>query len=344
MNPLRPICLAVLACTLGMLAAPVSAQALRERLRERIEQRRSERAAPEAPASGRSVTSKGALQEFSVTFRGQSRNVLVYVPSAHQGVASLPLVVALHGGGGHAAYMSDDERYGLSRMAESAGFLVAYPNGYSKLPGGKFATWNAGGCCGDARDRNIDDVGFLREVVATVKARFHVDARRVFAIGMSNGGMMSYRLACEASDVFRAVGSVAGTDAVPDCHPTQPVAVLHIHAKNDDHVLFDGGAGQGAFRDPSKVMTFPSVPETVSRWVRRGQCSPTPKRVLQVAGAYCERYDGCAGHSAVQLCVTQDGGHSWPGADKTRHGKASPSQALSANDVLWDFFSHLDPR
>jgi polyhydroxybutyrate depolymerase len=150
--------------------------------------------------------------------------------------------------------------------------------------------------------------------------------------------MLSHRLACEAADVFRAVASVAGTDATTRCVPSRPISVLHIHARDDDHVLFDGGAGAGAFRDESKVMSFVSVPETISRWVKRDHCAAPPQRTLDKAGAYCESHSGCAGGTQVQLCVTETGGHSWPGAASVRRGKEAASQALDANDVIWRFF------
>jgi len=235
--------------------------------------------------------------------------------------------------------MADEARYGLVGKAERAGFVVVFPNGYSRFPGGKFATWNAGGCCGNARDRGIDDVGFVRALVARVQSQLSIDGARIFATGMSNGGMLAHRLACEAPDVFRAVASVAGTDATSRCAPSRPVSVLHIHARNDTHVLFTGGAGEDAFRDASKVMDFVSVPETVARWVKRNQCAPAPRRLLDRPGAYCEAYSGCAGGVSVQLCVTEGGGHSWPGAKTVRRGKEAASAALDANDAIWDFFT-----
>jgi polyhydroxybutyrate depolymerase len=240
--------------------------------------------------------------------------------------------------------MADDTRYGLQRQADKSGFIVAFPNGASKLPGGQFATWNAGACCGYARDQGSDDVGFAREVVSAIEARYAVDRSRVFATGMSNGGMLAHRLACEAPDVFRAVASVAGTDSTVNCNPSRPVSVLHIHARDDDHVLFDGGAGAGAFRDPSTVMQFVSVPETIARWVQRDQCSPTPNRVTQVPGAYCDAYKNCADGAQVQVCVTDTGGHSWPGADRVRPGKEDASTALDASATIWRFFESQPPR
>lgn len=267
---------------------------------------------------------------------GLRRQYLVHLPQGYNPAQRVPVLVALHGGGGNMRLQADDGRYGLISKSDSTGFMAVFPNGYSAWPGGRLATWNAGACCGLARDKAVDDVAFVRAVVADVQRRYSVDAQRVYATGMSNGGMLAHRLACEAADVFAGIAAVAGTDNTLACVPTRAIPVLHIHARDDDHVLFNGGAGPNAFRDQSKVTSFTSVPETLSRWVRRNACAPTPERVLEHPGAWCERYSGCQGGAAVQLCVTEHGGHSWPGV--VRQGKQAASQALSANDVMWDFF------
>lgn len=317
----------ILAST-AVIAQDADRPSLRERLRERIEQRR----APAADASAAGTT------EYSLRHGGLTRKYLLHIPAHRDPGKPLPLVIAFHGGGGHAEYMADDARYGWVGKADKEGFAVALPNGYSKLPGGRFATWNAGQCCGDARDRNIDDVGFVRALVADVGRKLAIDPSRIFATGMSNGGMLSHRLACDAADLVRAVASVAGTDATMDCKPSRPVSVLHIHARDDTHVLFNGGAGKDAFRDSSKVFDFISVPDTLARWAGRNHCKPTPRRILDTPGAYCEAYAGCEGGAKLQLCVTEEGGHSWPGAERVRRGKAPASQAIDATDVIWAFF------
>jgi poly(3-hydroxybutyrate) depolymerase len=182
--------------------------------------------------------------------------------------------------------MQADTNYNIVGKADSAGFIAVFPNGYSRLPSGKLATWNAGNC-------------------------------------------------------FRAIAPVAGTDGTLTCTPARPISVLHIHAKNDTHVLFNGGAGDDAFKDKSKVADFVSVPQTIARWSQRNRCTAPPKRVLEVPGVYCDAYTQCADGVQVQLCVTDTGGHSWPGVDKVRAGKQAASQALSANDVMWDFFMRV---
>lgn len=287
------------------------------------------------------VPAQQAGQTLSLTLSG--RRVLLHVPRTYQPGQPMPLVLALHGGGGNSDFMADDRRYGLISHSEQAAYLLALPNGVGVF-GDKLATWNAGRCCGKARDQASEDVAFLRGVVAWVQQHYTVAPGRVYAVGMSNGGMMAYRLACEAADVFAGVASVAGTDNTQSCQPSRPLAVLHIHARDDDHVLFEGGAGPGAFRDDSKVTDFTSVPATISRWQRYNQCRPVPQRSLDVPGAYCERYTGCAAGAALQLCVTASGGHGWPGGGQVRPGKAGPSQALDANAVFWAFFSQLPPR
>ena len=150
---------------------------------------------------------------------------------------------------------------------------------------------------------------------------------------MSNGGMMSYRLACDAADVFRAVAAVAGTDGTPSCRPSRPVPVLHIHARDDDHVPFGGGTGPASVGRASYV----SVPATVDRWAGLNRCTGPVQRVLERPGVVCEARTGCAAGAEVRLCVTDTGGHSWPGGRKARGGPGT--DALDATAEIWAFFA-----
>ncbi|MDZ7628853.1 MAG: prolyl oligopeptidase family serine peptidase [Parvularculaceae bacterium] len=308
--------------------------AARETLRERIAERRAEQ------TGGDRLEGPGDY-EFTLTHDGLRRRYLVHVPASYDPAARNAVVVGLHGGGGHAAHFAKDENYGVISAAEKYGFIAVMPNGFSGNRRGLFATWNAGACCGEARDRNVDDVGFIAAVIEQVKQQAVVDEARVYAMGMSNGGLMAYRLACERPDLVRGIMAVAGTDNTLACYPSRPTPVLHIHARNDTHVLYDGGAGEDAFRDSSKVTEFVSVPATVDKWIALNNAESASRRVLTVDGAACDRHDAGKGGAPVQLCVTENGGHSWPGAQKGRKGKEPPSQAINANDVMWAFFSSL---
>lgn len=315
----------------------------RERIKEKIAQKLEDKPAPEINASiDRPVTKPGDYT-FAISHDGLTRMYKVHVPPGYDGSRPAPLLFAFHGGGGDMEYMAREEVYGLVSKSDKEGFIVVFPNGYSKFKSGMLATWNAGTCCGDARDRKIDDTGFVRNMVSHITRQMNIDRGKIFATGMSNGGLMSYRLACEMPDVFRAIAPVAGTDNTLACHPSRPVSVLHIHAMDDDHVLFNGGAGPNAFKDMSKVTQFRSVPESIARWIKFNNCNPVARRVLETEGAYCDLYEPCEQGAQVKLCVTETGGHSWPGGSKPGgvKKKGPTSKAISANDEMWEFFQSL---
>ena len=270
---------------------------------------------------------------FSFAHDGITREYLVHVPKTYRG-SPAPMLVALHGGGGNADFQADDSKYGLISKSEQAGFVAVFPSGYSRFHSGALATWNAGMCCGAAQKNNVDDVGFIREVIRRVERQASIDPKRIFATGMSNGAMMSWRLACEAPEI-RAIAPVEGTDNTRSCKPTRPVAVIQFHAADDPNVPFDGGVGKG----PSQT-DYVSVPATQAKWIAIDRAAPTARRVLTVPGAHCDLHPAGREGAPVELCVTDAGGHSWPGGG-TQQGRKQPSTAISANDLMWGFFTSL---
>jgi polyhydroxybutyrate depolymerase len=282
---------------------------------------------------------KPGFHDLTFSTPAGNRSFYLYVPTAYRSDKANPLVMFFHGGGGN---KEQAKVYGLQDKADEAGFLLVLANGASAFSGGQLATWNAGECCGYARDTNSDDVSYAKMAIAEVQKRARVDQNRIYATGMSNGGMMSYRLACEESDTFAAIAAVAGTDNTITCAPTEDVSILHIHALDDDHVLYEGGIGGGAFEDDTKITDFTSVPETIQSWLSHNALYDAPVRTFETdenGGAYCDSYQNqsrFAKKTEVKLCTTKTGGHSWPGSESYRD--KTPSQAISANDVIWDFF------
>ncbi len=218
---------------------------------------------------------------------GRERSYRLHIPPGLVPSAPSALVVGLHGGGGNGANLQ--AKVGLDAIADREGFLVAYPDGSGRLDD-YLLTWNAGNCCGYALDEQVDDTAFLRAMVADIARTYSIDPRRVYATGMSNGGMMSYRLACEAADLFAAVAPVAGALNLELCEPSEPVSVLAIHGTADQHVLFEGGAP--AVTVDSHPRIDQSVHYAMTYWAARNGCSLEPRR-SQAGAVVHEVYTGC---------------------------------------------------
>lgn len=297
--------------------------------------------APAAPSGGglqpTSTPRAGGTIEGTLDPTGQRRTYRLYVPAVID-PAGPALVVALHGGGGNADQLERTIR--LNRIAEREGFLVVYPDGSGRLDE-ILLTWNAGNCCGYALDQQVDDVAVLRALVDELDLAYSIDRQRVYSTGMSNGGMMAYRLACEAADLFAAVAPVAGALNLEACDPSEPVSVLAIHGTADQHVLYEGGAPiVQVDRHPRQDR---SVQDALTFWAGVNGCNLQPM-VVQSGSVSHETYLGCDPGRAVELLAIQGGGHAWPGAVKFTPRGDEPSMALDASEALWAFFeAHPKP-
>lgn len=200
---------------------------------------------------------------------GGERPVTVVVPSSYEG-APTPLVVLLHGYGASATLQ--DIYFGLSGLAESRGFLLALPDGTLDTSGRRF--WNAGDACCDFGEVEVDDVGYLTSVLDELEAAYAVDPKRVFFIGHSNGGFMSFRMACDLAGRVAAVASLAGAMPLDPsaCAPSEPVSVLQVHGTADETVPYEGGELDVA----GLVATIPSAEESVLAWTVHDSCEASP--------------------------------------------------------------------
>lgn len=300
------------------------------------------------------------VHEVRVVHEGRLRSARVFVPArgASPGPQpgqenGFPLVLAFHGGGGRASSFAASN--GLEAVAEREGFVVVHPDGTG--PAG-LHTWNAGAfCCGSARDENVDDVGFVRALVAELAARFAMaqiplDLKRIYATGHSNGAMITYRIAEETGTrLLAAIVPVAGARAPDAADALEAIPLLHIHSIDDPRALYHGGTGP-PFPLTNHRVDHPAVPATLAAWRSANGCdagegeqvalrvgrAPLPSGGEQRAELV--RWAGCASGAPVYHWRLEGVGHGWPGHElrRLRQEVTGPSTTLiDAADEIWDF-------
>jgi len=274
-----------------------------------------------AALSGQS-TITGTLQSGGLT-----REYLLYIPAAYTGNVAVPLVFNLHG---YTSNNLEQMFYGDFRpIADTANFLIVHPNGTLDGQGNRF--WNT-----FLGNSNVDDVGFIRDLLNALQANYNIDANRVYSTGMSNGGFMSYSLACELNDRIAAIASVTGSmiqSKLNACDLVRPVPVMEIHGTADNTVPYNG----------SPISTFVAIPTLVTKWADFNHCNPTPS-ITQVPninttdGCTAERqlYTGGDLGSTVEHYKVNSGAHTWPGA---AFNIGVTNQDFNASKEIWRFFS-----
>ena len=265
----------------------------------------------------------------SITHDGIQRDYILYIPELYDGSTAVPLVLNFHGYGSNAAQQMF---YGDFRdIADTEGFLLVHPEG-TTLIGNQF--WNVGF---PGLSSTIDDVGFTEALIDELATLYTIDLDRVYATGMSNGGFMSFLLACQLSEKIAAVASVTGSmtqDTFDDCNAQLPTPVLQIHGTEDDVVSYN-----------ENNLSLP-IPDVISYWVDHNNCETTPTTTtlpdLDVSdGSTIEHSvyeDGDNGITTEHMKVI-GGGHTWPGSVINTAGT---NQDIDASMEIWLFFSRFD--
>ena len=277
------------------------------------------------------VFSSSAQQTInaSITHDGIQRDYILYIPELYDGSTAVPLVLNFHGYGSNAAQQMF---YGDFRdIADTEGFLLVHPEG-TTLIGNQF--WNVGF---PGLSSTIDDVGFTEALIDELATLYTIDLDRVYATGMSNGGFMSFLLACQLSEKIAAVASVTGSmtqDTFDDCNAQLPTPVLQIHGTEDDVVLYN-----------ENNLSLP-IPDVISYWVDHNNCETTPTTTtlpdVDVSDGSTIEYsvyeDGDNGITTEHMKVI-GGGHTWPGSVLN---SAGTNQDIDASMEIWLFFSRYD--
>jgi polyhydroxybutyrate depolymerase len=266
--------------------------------------------------SGGHAPVPGGTSVHTIAFGGLDRTYRLHKPPGL--TAAAPLVVMLHGATGTGSQAENS--YGWDQLADSAKFVVAYPDGIGR-------SWNGHGCCAKAMRENIDDVGFITAMVGQIGADQPIDKSRIYATGISNGGIMSYALACNTS-IFAAIGPDSATMVDP-CPAPRPTSVIHIHGTADQLVPYNGGNDHTAVNGPP-------VPDTNAFWRKVDQCGP-PK--VTANAPVTTSTAACADQRSVELITIDGGKHQWPGGSTFLERRDPTSDALNATETIWQFFA-----
>ncbi|MEW6689777.1 MAG: PHB depolymerase family esterase [Pseudomonadota bacterium] len=269
------------------------------------------------------------------------RHYIVHVPPRLE--AKPAVVLNFHGGGAHARVQQEYVR--MDALADRERFLVVYPDGTGPLRG-RFLAWNGGTCCGVAAGTQVDDVAFVRALLDDLSGRIAYDPERVYATGLSNGAMMSYRLAAELSDRVAAIAPVAGSMVVVDFAPRRPVPVMHIHSVDDRRALYGGGLGAPYPLANTRVL-HPPVEEKLGEWARANGCGPEPEATERRewrsrSGTHtATRYAYPRCRAETVLWKLTGAGHVWPGGvlDYLTWLLGPGTRVIDANEEIWRFFS-----
>lgn len=271
----------------------------------------------------------------TLVHNGKTRSYRLIIPARQQPSVKYPLVINLHGGGGNGRFA--EKMTGMTKKAEREGFMVLYPDGTGRF-GNMLLTWNAGNCCGYALDNKSDDIGFIRALIMKIIEKHQADPGRIYVTGLSNGGMMSYALACGLSDMIAAIAPVSGAQNWEPCVPKGPVSVLIFHGTADQHVLYEGGRPKKSIdRRHKRVDT--SVKDSALFWIRNNGCVVTPLKE-EKGNIIIESYRGGKGGSEVIIYTIKDGGHAWPGGERGSRFGDDPTKEISATDIIWEFFKN----
>jgi polyhydroxybutyrate depolymerase len=284
-----------------------------------------------------------ATQHVKIRVDGLERRYRLHVPAVHDSPA--PLILAFHGGGNTPKQM--EKMTGLSALADREGFIVAYPEGVKDF-------WNDGRGTMRSAKSGVDDVAFTRAVIEDIQRRATIDTSRIYATGISNGGILTNRLGCAMADTFAAIGPVVATlasNVAQQCRPSEPIGVIGIISVDDPRIPFAGGETGGSTHEGVGGQVEGGR-ATEELWAKVDGCnlSPAvvaiPARVDDGTSVAKRAYSECKNGTAVVWYEISGGGHRWPpyhphsarAAKKITATFGKSSQNIDATAVLWEFF------
>ena len=267
-----------------------------------------------------SNTTRTGMQKCDLKHDSLDRYYFIYRPANLNTDISVPVLFALHGYGSSALSHLTYTNY--FSLADANNFIVIYPQGTTTDT--LSSHWNVGGWTSKSTRKDIE---FIDTVIDLIKDKIQIDQTRIYSSGMSNGGYMSYSLACNLGNKIAAIASVTGSmtpDNFDNCSPSNPISVLQIHGLQDLVVPYIGSSG-------SK-----SIPDVIDFWVNHNACNTEPNRLIKYSNLALVNYDtyeNCLNNTNVKLILHPEMGHTWPFIN---------TYNISASDEVWNFVSKYD--
>lgn len=283
----------------------------------------------------------GSTQEQKMEVNGVERTYIIHFPNPMPAKITngLPVVIALHGGGGSGEQIAKATRF--NDKADKEGFIVVYPNGSGRRED-KLLTWNAGKCCAYAMRQNINDIAFIDALIDKLVKFQNADPQRIYITGMSNGAMMAHRLGAALAPKVAAIGVVAGTIFKDQPIPVAPISVMMIHGLADDSVLFNGGPSKRPMVRAAIDGEGLPVRSAYDFWRKHNGCA-VDENVYAKGNITTYTTKPCKDNTTIILQTIKNGGHNWPGSPKaavySEFDDGSSYIGHDATDVLWNFFA-----
>lgn len=276
----------------------------------------------------------------SIVVDGRTRTYLLHVPNGYTYTSSnpYPFIAVFHGGGGSGEKIAGQTDF--TAKADREGFIAVFPDGIEH-------NWNDGRDTTDAYKQGADDIKFVRTLIEHLNTKLSIDQNRIYATGVSNGGIFAQRLGCEMADVFAAIGPVVGpiaTKLVPRCNPSRSISVVGIQGTADPAIPINGGE-QGGFGGLGDGGFVESADATMRLWAEKNGCSNTPtiselpQKVNDGTNVKKYSYTPCRNGTEIYYYIVEGMGHGWPPKRPQAPRLAGPtSQNINATDVIWEFF------
>ena len=262
------------------------------------------------------------VYDISMQVDTLDRKFKLIIPSQYDHTSPRPLLICLHGGNLSMGFMFNN-RKDLIQRCDDENWILVFPNGANPDGNSGASPWKAVHCCGLAYHFKVNDVGFMRKIVDTLSVSLKIDASRIYAMGGSNGGMLSQRLAGEMADVFAAAaanqstigGQVDSLSPVITVQPTQPIPIIMIHGLNDTNVNYFGGKT----KDGNRIDI--SFHDSVLFWADNNQCSVSQADTTIVNGlngkVWIVDFNNCDANTEVKAITIENKGHGWPGLEES---------------------------